>query len=173
MPFDLSEMDTLTLAEAGVPMPILNLRTRTPVVDDDGSAVTITFAGRQSETFREVLKAIQTRRGEAVNRLGVNIDAETKEREDIDILIACTLAWTIKTLDHQPFPCSPQNIRKLWNDPRFRPLREQAMGFLLNDANFLPQTSGVSDDTPVTSSLSVVPSRTAAAASETPSRISA
>src|SRR5690348_3033174 len=59
--------------------------------------LTITLAEHQSGRFREILKAIQTRRGDAVNRTGGGaIDAETKEREDIDILVHCTLDWTIK-----------------------------------------------------------------------------
>ncbi len=153
MVFDLAELDTLTLAEEGVEMPLVNLRTRAPLIDEDGVPLTITLAGRQSETFREILKTIQTRRGELRNR-GQEPDADAKEREDIDILVACTRSWTLKVLDKNPFPATPANIRKLWNDDRFRTIREMAMTFLLQDSNFLAPTSNRSADTPATSSSS-------------------
>ena len=172
MAFDLAELDTLTLAEQGLPMPLINLRTRAQLIDDDGTPVTITLVGRQSEAFRDALKSIQTKRGELRNR-GQEADSDAKEREDIDILIACTRDWSFKTLDKAPFPCTPQNIRKLWHDNRFRPLRELAMNFLLLDANFLAQTSNESDVTPAISLSSVARSRTTQAPSQTPSKATA
>lgn len=150
MVFDLAELDTLTLAEEGVEMPLLHPRTRAAILDEDGKTpLTITLAGRQSDAFRDVLKAIQSRRGELRIR-GQEQDGDAKEREDIEILVACTRAWTLKMLDKGPFPCTPANVRKLWNDARFRTLRETAMAFLLTDANFLPPPSSASEDTPNT-----------------------
>jgi hypothetical protein len=158
MPFDLAELDTLTCSEAGVPMALINLRTRAPLFDDDGTALTISLAGRHSEMFRDMLKLIQTRRGELRNR-GQEADGEAKEREDVDLLIACTRDWTLKVLDKQPFGCTPANITKLWNDDRFRPLREQAMAFILTDGNFLAPMSSGSGALPATTSSSTARSR--------------
>jgi hypothetical protein len=68
--------------------------------------------------------------------------------------VLCTKAWTFKILDGKEFPCTQQNIRKLWNDVRFRSLRETAIGFILNDGNFLQDLSGSSGDTPGITSFS-------------------
>jgi hypothetical protein len=161
MAFDLAEYyDTLTLAEEGIPMTLLNLRTRQPLLNDDGSPVTISLLGQQSKTFRALMGIVQSRRAE-IGLRNQQTDTDQREREDIDFLVACTTDWTIQSLDGQPFPCTMQNIRKLWNDPRFRTLRGIALGFVMNDANFLPPSPSGSEPSPATSSSSKDRSRTA------------
>jgi hypothetical protein len=173
MAFDFADLDTLTLSERGVDMPLVNLRTRAALIDDDGTPLTITLAGRQSDTFRSSLKSLLSRRAEAAARNPGTTDTDTKEIDDIEILIACTLGWTFKIFDKQPFPCTPLNIRKLWNDPRFRPQRAQAMDFLLTDANFLALPLAPLLVLPVASSSSTAPSPTTAELSPPRSRVSA
>jgi hypothetical protein len=143
--FDLLQFDTLTLAETGVPMPLIDLRNNQVMRNKDGSEVTITLMGRHSTTFRETLVKIQERRSELISQRKP-IDTAQREKEDIATLIACTRDWTIRQLGRQEFPCTAANIRRLWSDERFRSLREIAMAFILGDANFLAPTSSNSSD---------------------------
>lgn len=138
--FDLASLDTQTLGEAGVAMPIINPRTRLPYKNEDGSELSITLLGRHSETFRSVLRQSQTQRADLTSR-GRAITDEQREKEDIETLIQCTREWTFQQLDGKPFPCTPPNIKQLWNDSRFRSLRETAIAFILNDQNFLPPST--------------------------------
>jgi len=153
--FDLAALDTKTLSEQGMPMPIIHPRTRTPIMNEDGTPLTITLLGRHSEAFRETLRASQQGRADLTAR-GIAISDEHREREDINTLVACTRDWTFQVLDGKEFPCTPQNVRKLWNDTRFRGLRETAIGFILSDGNFLRDLPGSSADMPDTSSSSAV-----------------
>jgi hypothetical protein len=146
MSFDLASLDTQTLSESGVAMPIVHPRTRVALLRDDKTPVTLTLLGRHSSTFRELLRRIQEHRAEISGR-GQVISGELKEQEDTDTLVVCTVDWTFDTLDGQKFPCTKQNIVKLWNDSRFRWLREAAMNFILSDGNFLPDTSASSEGT--------------------------
>jgi len=155
--FDLLQLDTLTLAEQGVAMPIIDLRTNRVMINDDGSEVTITLLGRHSEVFRTTTRQIQEKRLE-MRQEGKTVDADHLEKEDIITLIACTRNWTIKKLGPEEFPCTPPNIRRLWTDKRFRSLRETAIAFIMGDANFLPKTERGSSDLLASSSPSDDPS---------------
>lgn len=155
--FDLQQLDTLTLSEVGVAMPIIDMRTNRTMTNEDGSDVSITLLGRQSETFRMTLRQIQKQR-QKLREERKEVDAEHLEKEDVITLIACTRDWTIKRLSGQDFPCTPANIRRLWTDSRFRSLREVAIAFIMADANFLPRMATGSDDMLDTTSPSDDPS---------------
>jgi hypothetical protein len=173
--FDFAEFDTKTRAELGAKMPLLDMRTGLPKRHPDGTAITISLLGRQSEAFRETLHKVQQRR--AADRLATDrypeSETERREREDREFLIACTVDWSFKVMDGQPFPCSPVNIRKLWNDPRFRTVAETAIAFIMADANFLALSPNGSANSPATSSSSAAPFPTTAAASATYSEATA
>jgi hypothetical protein len=147
MAFDLAEFDILALSEQGTPMALIHPHTRLPMIDDDKTPLTISLMGRNSDAFRNTMREIQAARAERQAR-GTAPDPELREQEDILLLVACTTDWTLKILDGKPFPCTPPNIRKLWNDPRFRPLREAGLTHVMNDANFFRKSSTISDDTP-------------------------
>lgn len=154
--FDIIELDTKTLGDQGLPMPLLHLRTRDPLLDSDGKSVTITLHGRQSDIFRDVMKQIQEAGAAYRLREGTNPPAEYSEQEDVKLLIACTKDWSFTDLAGEPFPCTPGNIRRFWNDGRFRSIRTAALTFIMNDANFLAEPKRVSGDTRGTNSSSAV-----------------
>lgn len=164
--FDIAEFDTHTLAETGMKMPLLDLRTGLPRRRRDGVPVTITLLGRQSDAFRDTLHKIQTAR--VTDRLNtdkpVESDAQRREREDRDFLIACTADWSFTIMDGKPFTCTPGNIRKFWNDRRFRSLHESGIAFIMADANFLAPLPDNLANTPAITSSSPALSPTAAAA---------
>lgn len=134
--FDLATLDTRTRAEAGAPMTVRNPRTGAPVLNGDGQEVTITLLGRGSQTYEDVQRRMLERRVERQAQ-GVRISAEDTYAEDTAILAACTKGWTFEALDGQPFPCTPENVNRLWNDRRFPWLRDAAIAFLSQHGNFL------------------------------------
>lgn len=156
MGFDIIELDTKTLGDQGLPMPLLHLRTREPIIDDEGMPVTITLYGRQSDIFRDTMKQIQEERAAYVLRHNRQPDSEYSDAEDCRLLVACTKDWTFKQLAGEDFPCTPGNVRRFWSDDRFRPLRTLALTFVTNDANFLPPAKGVYGDTPGSNSSPAV-----------------
>jgi hypothetical protein len=68
---------------------------------------------------------------------GIKLTQDDLDAEEIGLLCAATRAWTFAKMDDQDFPCTPQNVRRLWSDRRFRWLRERAIQFVLADGNFL------------------------------------
>ncbi len=136
MTFELARLDTAARSEAGVSMPVTDLRTGQPFTDEDGAAVQIVLRGRNSDAFRTAQRRIQERRTAILAR-GASLSREDIQRNDIELLEACTAGWTALTLDGQPFPYSAENARRLWADPRFEWLTAMAVAFIGNDGNFL------------------------------------
>ncbi len=135
--FDFSTLDTNTLAETGVPMTVRHPKTGATLLREDGEAVTITLLGRGSATYEDVQRRIQERHVER-QAAGMRLTPDDLKAADTDILIACTKGWNFERLDGTDFPASAANIAKFWTDRRFPWLREAAIGFISNHANFLP-----------------------------------
>jgi hypothetical protein len=128
MRFDLSSLDTRTRAIAGVDMPILHPRTGAPMMREDKAPVTIKLLGPQSDVSRAIRREISQRRIDMEGR-GITYTDDDFMRDRQDILVACTVDWTIEDLDGQPFPFSPENARKLWADNRWLWLSTAAFNF--------------------------------------------
>lgn len=161
--FDLASIATVR-ADEGSPMPVTRPGSRIAMLNEDKTPVTITLLGRASVPFREVLRQVQLGRAQIAQR-GEQLTEDDIFLEDTNTLTACTVNWTIRSLDGAAFPCNPQNIRKLWSDTRFRSLRDDALRFIVQDANFLPESSKISSAMPDTSSGSTSLSPTAEASS--------
>jgi hypothetical protein len=157
MPFNFNTHDTKTRADEGVPMVVLNLRSGLPELNDDGTPVTITLHGQNSDIFEKSMATIQATRAEMRNA-GKTITPEHQRQEDINLVIACTADWTPFEVDGHMLTCTPQNISKFWNDRRFQTTRRVALAWIQNDANFLPAGSMNSKDTLGSSSSSAGPS---------------
>lgn len=134
--FDISSLETLTRSEAGVDMTLYHPASGNPIVNAEGKPVTITLCGRNSDAFRKASRLVVERQIER-NARGVKAtDIEARE-DEAEILIACTRAWTFDQMDGQPFPASPENIRRFWMDKRFPWIFEAAQRFVMSDGNFL------------------------------------
>ena len=140
MPFDIASLDTLTLSERGVPMTVVNPKTAMPVLDTAGKPVVIMLKGRAADAFETTQEAIRQARGDRAARGIISSTAEIKE-EDVRLLCALTMGWTIEQIDGQDFPFSPENARRLWSDPRWPWLKERAIQFAQGDGNFLMTSS--------------------------------
>jgi hypothetical protein len=138
-PYDLGSYGTV-LDEDGAVMAI-RPPGRQPLLNPDRTPMTVTLLGRTSDTFRTVLRSIQERRSEILNRREA-ISQDHMYKEDTDTLLACTVAWTIQKFQgKQPFPLNRTNALMIWTDPHLLWLREAALNFVVQDANFLPVVS--------------------------------
>jgi hypothetical protein len=136
MTFDLTKLDIKSKSEAGEKMKIYSPKTGEPITNDAGEMVTITLKGRHSAAYKAAARTAQDRARERQAR-GVKQNDEEARNDGIDLLCAVTLDWNFTELDGQPFPCTPENIRKLWADDRFAWILIQASNFISGDGNFL------------------------------------
>lgn len=133
---DLSTLDTTTAAEAGATMDVVHPATGAPLTQQDGSTVTLTLAGQDSERFRKADRKISNKRlatsasGQRVKLTAEGIDADSLER-----LVACTIAWNGIGWGGADKECTPENAREAYK--RLPWLREQADTFIGDRANFL------------------------------------
>ena len=134
--FDIAVLDTLTRSQEGVPMPVLHPATRQVIMLEDGRPWTITLCGRSSDAHRSVMREIEAGRADRLAR-GQQPTPEDIERDNNRVLVACTKGWTTVLRDAVPFEYSHDNARTLWSDRRFAWLRDQAIRFIQDDANFL------------------------------------
>ena len=136
MTFDLTKLDIIAKSEAGTPMMVLHPKDGAPIRNDDQKPITITLKGRNSQAFKAANRVIQERNRERAAR-GVTSNDEEARQNEIEFLTAVTVTWDFSELDGQPFPPTPDNIRKLWSDARFSWIADQASRFAVNDGNFL------------------------------------
>jgi hypothetical protein len=137
MSFDIASFDTRTNSQAGVPMTLISIKNRAPIVQPAGTPVTITLFGRTSDVYRDMQRDLQEQNTDKLAR-GIRPNREERDQDDVELLVVCTKAWTIDQRDGQAFPFTPENARLLWSDLRFLWLRDQAVAFIQTDANFLP-----------------------------------
>lgn len=135
--FDLARLDVLTAAEKGRPMTVINPKTATPFMLEDGKTpLQITLLGRASAIAREVLKTVEDEQA-AITGEGRAITTEMQNAWNARYLTALTRGWNISQMDGVDFPYSPGNAEKLWSDPRWPYLMRQALVFVRDDGNFL------------------------------------
>lgn len=131
---DLSKLDTASVANEGAVMEVTHPVTQEPLKQDDGSLVTITLAGIDSDIYRRAVYASGDRVMKVV-RAGQENRAADLDNDKLSTLAVCTLAWSGIELDGQKLDCTRENARKLYM--RVPWLREQADTFIANRANFL------------------------------------
>ena len=141
MDFDFASIDTKKLSESGVPLSLLKLDGK-PLTDKDGNAVTVTLLGPDSAKYRALTRENIRRRLEkrALGSVASEVDVDEVERETLEILAVCTVAWQgVNTPQGESIPCTPENARKLYE--AYPVIREQVDGFIGNRANFIPASS--------------------------------
>lgn len=139
--FDIGRLETLTKSEKGVKMELIHPASMSQVLREDGEPVTITLLGANSEAFREAQRQVQDRRATRVAK-GAKTTTDDVRGEDFHILMACTVDWTFDKLDGQPFPFNRENSRKFWGDRRFDWIFRAAIVFIVQEGNFLADSSG-------------------------------
>lgn len=135
--FDLSQLSSAESAEQGAVMEVRHPETG-EVLMSDGAPVTITLAGEDSSTYRRALHAAQNRRFGRGNL--AKIKAEELHNDNLDMLAACTLAWSNIAYEGSDLPCSRHNALRLYKDDGFRWLVEQVDAFVKDRSHFLPKS---------------------------------
>ncbi len=143
MQFDLAKVDTKTLSEAGVDMPVKTMDGE-PLVARNGQPITVRLLGPDSNKYRALTRAQVRKRMAAMADGKVTLseaEFEETERELLDILVACTVGWSnVLDTEGAEIPFAEDNVRKLYSN--YPVVREQVDTFLANRANFLRASSG-------------------------------
>lgn len=153
---DILSLDTTTLSEQGVAMPLRDPRVRRDyeqaednrpaLTDTDGKAITITVLGPDNPKVARLLlpqrARFQTAALASQGRKGVTFtadDVRREEDENIDIAVAATLGWSGFTKGGEPFACTAENARALYTANA--DIRDQVIAFVRDRGNFLPSAS--------------------------------
>jgi hypothetical protein len=133
---DLSNLDTLSTAEAGTDVELEHPVTGEPIKDDDGKPWVISIRGSDSKTVRAIAKKQQNRFTERLRKRGQFGDADTAESEAVEKLVAATIGWRGLVMDGKPYEFSPENAHKLYSDPRFPWIVEQVQAAMVDRKRF-------------------------------------
>lgn len=141
MDFALPGMDTKTLSDEGVAMPIKDIKTGLPLNGADGQPVTITVLGPDSKANRMAARAAVRKRLRSMTiaeTVGANEGAafDAEEAESIDMLASITVGWTgICTTKKEPIPCTKETAAELYR--AFPAVRDQVDAFVASRLNFI------------------------------------
>jgi hypothetical protein len=107
-----------------------------PETEELIDGMTITLLGQDSKVYRKIQLAKQQA---ALNRISkgkkaVDFDAEKLAEDSIDDLVKLTVAWEGFTLDSKKLDCTPENVRKVYNEWSW--IKEQVAEFVADRANF-------------------------------------
>lgn len=137
MAFNLSSLDTASVAERGAVMTVLHPTTGVALAQSDGSPVTLILSGEDSERFRRADRANRNKRlARQQQGRQIRVSTEELDAESLGLLVAVTLGWSGVALDGDTdLVFSAENATKLYTS--FPWLREQANAFVVDRANFL------------------------------------
>jgi hypothetical protein len=127
---DLSQLDA-PATEQGVAMTVDHPTKPEPLLKADGAPMTITLVGKDSDRFRKATRAALNRR---LASRKIKVKAEDLEAENLEGLVACTIAWDGIMVDGAALDCTPVNVRAVYT--RFPFIREQVAEFVEERANF-------------------------------------
>lgn len=139
---DLAQLDTTAAADAGAVLTLLHPKTGDVLRQDlphdaapgvEGAPVTITLAGTDSERHRKFRNSLITKR--LAKRVPGKMTAEEAESEQMDGLVALTLAWEGVTFQGEALPCTAANVRRVYTSLKW--VREQVDQFVTDRANYL------------------------------------
>lgn len=129
---DLSALEGASTADAGATLEVLHPATGQPMLQDDGSPVTITLLGQDSRKWRAFVRQTTNRR---LQSRKAKQTAEEIEAENTEGWVALTVAWKGIVLAGEALECTPANARMIYG--RFPFIREQVAEFVSDRANFL------------------------------------
>lgn len=145
---NLASLNTASAANAGAVLTVLHPTDRTPLKQADGTSITITVLGRDSEEFNRAERRNRKIQREAVMKRQPYSPADEDRAADA-ALAACTVAWTgipaawlvPDSTDEKPAPFTPEAALALYGNPGLRWLRDQVDEFIGERAHFLKASS--------------------------------
>ena len=131
---DLSSIDTVKGANEGFDVQIYH-----PGTNED-LEITIRVLGKDSDEFQKVSRAQQKKRMAKMAKGGFRPGntappPEEIERDGIELLAACTKAWSGVVIDGKAIECTKQNAIELYE--RFPWIKEQVDIAIGDRANFI------------------------------------
>lgn len=140
----LASLNLSSASNKGRTMTVLHPEERTPLKTADGTVLTITLLGRDSDAFIRAERAAKSKAFEQVTKKGKFNPAES-DQQTAETLAACTTAWsgipvawlTEGGEDESPAEFSRANAVALYTNPGLRWLKEQVDEFVGDRANFL------------------------------------
>jgi len=134
--FDLANLETTSVADAGVAMTVRHPVTSVPLTQDDGSPIVIVVAGEDSERFRRAVRENSNRRLKAQQAgRSVRITAEELESDRLELAVSCTVNWSGFFVDGNELPFSSDAARAMYR--RLPWMLEQVETFIADRQNFL------------------------------------
>lgn len=130
---DFGSFNPADVAEKGARLVLINPATGEPF--DGGTWIDL--RGFESESVKAA-----SRDGQRAMMRATTPEQKAKvaEKTGLDVLVSATIAWSDDVKwDGKPFPCTPENARKLYSERSF--VARQVMEFMANEANFMPSAS--------------------------------
>lgn len=130
---DLSALDTSELANLGA---ILELRdpAGNPVLQDDGSPVTLTLLGEDSEVVTKINNHNANQYLRGASGSGQTVTVEMSRTNEINKFAAATTGWSGVVVDGEALKFSAEAAKALYR--RFPWIRDQVRVFVGDRANF-------------------------------------
>ena len=134
---DLSKFQTTPKVEEGIDMPVFSPVDGEPLVDEaTKEPVTIRVIGQDSKAFASVRRRlIDARLNQRSLRGRATMNASELEKNSFELIVACTKDWKHIAFGGSEIPCTPENVRKLYEALPW--LAEQVSTFTADRANFL------------------------------------
>jgi hypothetical protein len=165
---EISSIFLRSRAEAGAKMTVTNpLNPTELLLGADGTPATITLIGIDSKVARRHQHRLDAAKESKIYEKAFNKandesmdlgnvvtedDIEARDEVSIDLLVALTVAWSGFEMAGEPFPCTAENARRLYEESP--PIRAQADAFVRDRARFFVDSAASSPSTPSTGSPS-------------------
>lgn len=103
--------------------------------------MTITLLGMESDMFRVALHDLQEEQRKRAAKRGqfavmTAAEAERAEAGSTELFVKMTKAWTGFKEDGVELPCTPENVRRIYNNPKLAWLKSGVVKFVSDSANF-------------------------------------
>lgn len=132
---DLSTLNIDEQSEQGVYMELMHPIDDEPLLQDDGSKITIKLLGADSKAFRDISKKHSRKRtANMMKTRKKDIDFTPTLEETCETLAACTVGWKGIEANGNAIKFSTDEAYKLYMD--FSWIREQVNIFVGDRANF-------------------------------------
>lgn len=128
---DLRQFET---GKDGEWLDVLHPTTGEILRDEEGAPMRILLLGKDSDDYRKAQRAATQRRLKSRSKRSM-IDAETLEREAVEVLIVCTKDWEGVGDAGEDLSCTPENVRRVYSSYLW--LREQVDEFVEDRGNFM------------------------------------
>lgn len=129
--FDLNELN-VEAADEGVWMQLEHPADGTPLENDQGQAMRIKLAGRDSERFKRIQRRLGDRRLSGKKK---NLSFREAESEALNLLANCTLDWEGIQENDEPVEFTDENVKRLYQ--KYPWIKDQVDEFITDRTNFL------------------------------------